>query len=196
MLDNEPLPGDIEQHIPDGKFIVGYAGTLGMANALEYFAEAARILSDHPNMHFLMVGDGYLKQGLEEKTKDLSNITFIPKIKKSYMQSLLGHFDVCFIGRNNSPLFDHGVSSNKYFDYMLASKLVLVSSNRIKDPVELSGCGIIVEPDSARAIADGILKLYTLSPEERKSMGEKGRVYVLKHHNFTYLGEQYEKLFV
>ena len=41
------------------------------------------------------------------------------------MQSLLGHFDICFIGRNNSPLFDHGVSSNKYFDYMLASKPVL-----------------------------------------------------------------------
>lgn len=196
MLESEQLPADISELIPKDKFIIGYAGTIGLANALEFFAEAARILVDHTDIHFLLVGDGYLKQGLKEKTKDLSNITFIPKVRKSYMQSLLGNFEVCFIGRNNSPLFDHGVSSNKYFDYMLASKPVLVSSNRIKDPVEFSGCGIIVEPDSARTIADGILKLYSLSFEERKLMGEKGRVYVLKYHNFTFLSEQYEKLFV
>jgi glycosyltransferase involved in cell wall biosynthesis len=196
MLGNEQLPEDIERLVPKNKFIVGYAGTLGLANALEYFAEAASILTDHPYIHLILVGDGYLKQSLVEKTTGLTNITYTPKLRKSYMQSLLGHFDICFIGRNNSPLFDHGVSSNKYFDYMLASKPVLVSSNKIKDPVELSGCGIIVEPDSARAIAGGVLKLFSLPPEERKAMGKKGREYVLKYHNFTYLSKQYEKLFV
>lgn len=195
MYDIDPLPENIKQLIPQDKFIIGYAGTIGLANALESFAEAVQILQDQPTMHFIMVGDGYLKQSLIKKTESLSNISFIPKIRKSYMLSLLDHFNICFIGRNDNPLFDHGVSSNKYFDYMLAAKPVLVSSNRIKDPVELSGCGIIVEPDNAKAIADGVLKLFSLSPEERKAMGKKGHEYVLKHHNFANLSEQYEKLF-
>lgn len=195
MYDNETLPKNIEKLLPHGKFIIGYAGTIGMANALENFAEAARKLHDNTDIHFVLVGDGYLKKELVEISKDFVNITFIPKIRKSYMQSLLRHFDACFIGRNDSPLFDYGVSSNKYFDYMLAAKPILVSSNLIKDPVELSGCGIIVEPDNAKAIADGVLKLFSLSPEERKEIGQKGHDYVLKYHNLTYLSEKYEKLF-
>lgn len=78
---------------------------------------------------------------------------------------------------------------------MLASKPVLVSSNRIKDPVELSDCGIIVEPESAEAIASGILKLSGMTPEERRAMGGRGRGFVLSHHNYSFLSDQYEKLF-
>jgi len=196
LLDNMTLPADIKKFLPQGKFIIGYAGTIGLANALEYLAEAAKLLAENQDIHFLLVGDGYLKKELEQKTSDLQNITFLPKLGKSYMQSLIYHFDICFIGRNGSPLFDHGVSSNKYFDYMLAGKPVLVSSNRIKDPVELSGCGIIVNPDDASAITQGILELYAMTPGERQELGARGREYVLKYHNFTYLSQQYERLFV
>jgi glycosyltransferase involved in cell wall biosynthesis len=195
LLNNIPLPAEIGKLLPQEKFIIGYAGTIGLANALEYLTEAARLLAENRDIHFLLVGDGYLKRELEERTSDLGNISFIPKLGKSYIQSLLAHFDICFIGRNGSPLFDHGVSSNKYFDYMLAGKPVLVSSNKIKDPVELSGCGIIVEPDDANAIAQCILELYALPPRERHDMGVRGKEYVLKYHNYTYLGQQYERLF-
>ena len=195
MVGSDMLPQDILELIPPDKFLIGYAGTIGLANALEYFTKAAVLLKDYQDIHFVLVGDGYLKDSLTNDAEGLKNITFIPKVRKSYMQSLISHFDICFIGRNNTPLFDHGVSSNKYFDYMLASKPVLVSSNRIKDPVEMSDCGIIVDPESAEAIVDGILKLSGMTPEERRAMGERGRAYVLRHHNYTFLSEEYEKLF-
>lgn len=195
LLHNEALPSEISALLPKDKFVIGYTGTIGMANALESLIDAAKLLSDNSNIHFVLVGDGYLKEELLRKSQSLKNITFIPKIRKSYMQAVIEHFDVCFIGRNNTPLFDYGVSSNKYFDYMLASKPVLVSSNRIKDPVELSGCGIIVKPDSAEAIKDGILSLYALTPEQREALGNKGKEYVKKYHSFDYLSDKYEKLF-
>jgi glycosyltransferase involved in cell wall biosynthesis len=195
LLQNERLPADILVLLPKNKFIIGYTGTIGMANALEYLVDSALLLSDNKKIHIVMVGDGYLKEELQQKSQLLENITFIPKIRKSYMQAVIAHFDVCFIGRNNTPLFDHGVSSNKYFDYMLASKPVLVSSNRIKDPVELSECGIIVKPDSAEAIRDGILELFALTPIQRATMGTKGKEYAKQYHSFDYLSDKYEKLF-
>lgn len=195
MVGNEPLPDEISNLVPYGKFIVGYTGTIGMANALEHLTAAAHLIKDYQDIHILLVGDGYLRDELVEQCKGLSNITFIPKIRKSYMQSLIARFQVCFIGRNNTPLFDHGVSSNKYFDYMLAARPVLVSSNRIKDPVELSGCGIIVEPDNPETIAAGILKFYAMSEEERNRLGSSGKEYVLKFHDFSFLSQQYAALF-
>lgn len=195
LLNSEALPEHVVKLLPNNKTIIGYTGTIGMANALEYLTEAAAMLNDNNQLHFVLVGDGYLKAELTDKYSNLPNLTFIPKIKKAYMQAMIARFDICFIGRNNTPLFDHGVSSNKYFDYMLAGKPVLVSSNKIKDPVELSGCGIIVEPDSAEAIKKGVEELMSLPKLELKEMGAKGRQYVLLYHNFNFLSDQYSKLF-
>ncbi|NCP21508.1 MAG: glycosyltransferase family 4 protein, partial [Zetaproteobacteria bacterium] len=131
----------------------------------------------------------------QKQTSGQNNITFIEKISKAQVQTVLSYFDVCFIGRNNTPLFDFGVSSNKYFDYMLSKTPILVSSNLINDPVERSQCGITVKPESAQTIADGILTFYNLPLAERKKMGEKAYDYVKKYHNFTVLSETYSSLF-
>ncbi len=196
FLESKSIPKNLINKIPKNKFLIAYTGTMGMANALEYLIEASKLLSKiHPKIHFVLIGDGYLKPKLIENTKQQTNITFIPKIDKNQVQAFLKFVDLCFIGRNNTPLFNFGVSSNKYFDYMLAKKPILVSSNNIKDPVELSGCGNIVIPENARAIADGILEFYNMDDLSRENLGLKGYRYVKKYHNFTVLSNKYLKLF-
>lgn len=192
----DDLPKDFLDKLPQNKFVIGYAGTIGYANALEYIIDVAHQLDKvDKDLHFILVGDGYLKEKFVNRTLNCSNITFLPKIRKSQVQSLLKHFDVAFIGRNKSPLFKHGVSANKYFDYMLAGLPILDSNQLIKDPVELSGCGIIVEPDRSDLIIDAIYKFKNMSNEERKRMGELGRKYVLEHHSIKNLAEKYTELF-
>jgi len=195
LVGKEPLSEDIISKIPKNKFIVGYAGTIGLANAMEYLIDATELLKEELNIHFVIVGDGYLKEKFKNDTKNSQNITFIDKIKKSQVQTMLKHFDVCYVGRYDSPLYNHGVSYNKYFDYMLAKKSILESSNMIKDPVELSNCGFIVRPEDAQEIKKGIMKLYTLSIEEINKFGVNGYNYVKKYHNFEYLSNEYSKLF-
>jgi glycosyltransferase involved in cell wall biosynthesis len=195
VLSKEKLPLEIETKIPKDKFIIGYTGTIGLANALEYLVEAAGILQNDHRFYFVIIGDGYLKEELINKSKDFGNISFFTKIRKNQVAAAISHFDVCFVGRNDTPLFKHGVSANKYFDYMLAGKPVLDSNNFIKDPVELSGGGIIVAPDSAEAIVRGIIELNNLSELERKIIGEKGRDYVRVNHNIKHLSDLYIKLF-
>lgn len=194
-MGTEEVPEELEKLIPKNKFIIGYAGTIGLANALEYFVEAAVLLRAHTDLFFVIVGDGYLKVELEEKSKGCNNILYFPKIRKNQVQRLIQYFDVAFVGRNDSPLFSHGVSANKYFDYMLAAKPILDSNNLIKDPVELSGCGIIVKPDSSDAIKEGILRFMAMSVNERREMGLRGRDYVLRYHSIEELAKTYANLF-
>ena len=52
--------------IPSKKFIVGYAGAFGAANALHYFLDAAKDL-ESTNIHFVFVGEGDLKIAFKEK---------------------------------------------------------------------------------------------------------------------------------
>ena len=181
LLKSESLSTECMKLLPKGKFVIGYTGTMGMANALEYFIEAAMLLKENTALHFVLVGDGYLKEGLQQKVSSQSNVTFIGKINKNQVQDMLANFDVCFVGRNDTPLFSYGVSSNKFFDYMLAKKPVLSSSNKIKDPVELSGGGYVVKPESPEAIRDAIIHLYEMPIEERDELGTKGYTLSLIH---------------
>lgn len=195
LLINEKLSNEIVNQIPKDKFVVGYTGTMGLANALEYLIEAAILLKDRTDIHFVFVGDGYLKEELQNNVKNNSNVTFIDKINKNKVQHMLSFFDVCFVGRNNTPLFDYGVSSNKFFDYMLAKKPIISSSNKIKDPVELSGCGYVVKPECSREIVVSVLALHAMSQVERNELGKKGYTYVKEFHNFDYLSNLYLELF-
>ncbi len=195
QLEDEQLDKTYIKQIPKDKFIIGYAGTIGLANALEYLIDASIQLKKQTELFFVIVGDGYLKKELEEKTKGNTNILFLPKIRKNQVQHLLRYYDICFVGRNDTPLFKHGVSANKYFDYMLAKKPILDSNNYIKDPVELSKGGIIVKPDNTQAIVEGIKKMYNMKSEERQKMGEKGYTYVKENHNIAYLSNKYIQLF-
>lgn len=194
-LDSKSIPEGLKSQIPKDCFIIGYAGTMGMANALEYLVEAAVFLKNNASVHFVLVGDGYLKEELIQRAQNAPNITFIPKIQKNQVQDMLTYFDVCFIGRSNTSLFDYGVASNKYFDYMLAKKPILESSNKIKSPAELSGCGITVLPENYLAIVEGIREFRKMSTSQLKSIGEAGYDYVKKYHNFEYLSDKYLKLF-
>ena len=195
VLTKEVAPIEYLEQIPSDRFIIGYTGTLGLANALEYFVEAAGLLKDNPSFFFVIVGDGYLKEELMNQSREYGNILFFPKVRKNQVASYIQKFDLCFVGRNDTPLFKHGVSANKYFDYMLAAKPILDSNNLIKDPVELSGCGLIVKPDSADDIKEGIILMHALGREELEQMGLKGKEFVKEFHNITYLSNEYIKLF-
>ncbi len=191
LVGTDDIPLELRQLIPENKFIVGYAGTLGLANALEHFIDAALTFNSNEDICFVLVGDGYLKEDLMRKCENNDNIIFYPKIKKSQIQNLLNYFDVAFVGRAGSDLFKHGVSANKYFDYMLAGLPILDSNNFIKDPVELSGCGLIVKPDCADSIREGIIKLKAMNKSELEELGKLGIKYVLQHHKIEVLAKKY-----
>lgn len=84
----------------------------------------------------------------------------------------------------------HGVSPNKLYDYLASRKPTLVATGAVNDIVRDARAGLSVEPGSAEALAEGILKLYRLTPEERRQLGANGRSYVEKHHDIRMLGQR------
>ena len=48
----EKIPTDLENQIPTDKFIIGYAGTISITNALDIFFECAKKLQNNTDLHF------------------------------------------------------------------------------------------------------------------------------------------------
>ena len=187
----EALPESVLALIPQDKFIVGYTGTLGVANALDSLIDATELLKNQADIIFILVDGGREKENLANQASLLSNVIFIDPINKTQVQAMLAYFDVCFIGLTKDPLFRFGASSNKLFDYLYAEKPILYAIESGKYlPVDDAKAGVSTPAEDPKAIAGAILKLKTLSPEESNKMGQNGREYALKNYDYAILAEK------
>jgi len=139
-------------------------------------------------------------KGTEEKklkglasNKKLSNITFLPPVPKNQVQEILKFSDICYLGWRRKRLYRFGISANKIFDYMYSGVPILHSFSGDGDIVKQAQCGITVEAENPKAIAEGILKLCKMTERERKKLGENGRKYVLKYHTYEKIAEKLDK---
>ncbi|WP_077619744.1 glycosyltransferase family 4 protein [Bacillus sinesaloumensis] len=196
---NEEIP---KEHIElitklknEGKFLVGYAGTQGIANALEYLLDVAKIMQDKP-ISFVLVGKGTERDSLIQRTKEmgLTNIHFLPVINKDAIPDFLTRMDALYIGWRRSTLYRFGVSPNKLLDYMMASKPIIHSIEAGNDLVKEANCGVSVAPEDPVLISEAIQQIFELTDEERKRLGANGKKFVMENHDYRVLAERFIKL--
>lgn len=180
-----------ELGLPNDKLVVCYTGTIGFANALEPLFNLIQTRPDQLSaFHFLIVGDGYLKDQFVEQTKSTGLVTFIPKVAKETIPAYLQCADICYISWHFSKLYEHGVSANKYFDYLGAGKPVLSAQTGIVDPVIKSGAGLVSE-NTSEAILNTLQQFASMTEQERLEMGKNGKDYVQANHTFSVLSETF-----
>jgi glycosyltransferase involved in cell wall biosynthesis len=192
------LPQELNKTIASlkskGKLLVVYTGAHGIANALDTIMEAARLIQGRgiDKVHFIMVGEGPEKEGLMMKAKDwgLGNISFHDFIAKESIPGLLKASDIAVLSWRKSSLYEHGVSSNKLWDYMFCAKPIVWAINTLADPVAETNCGLTVPAEDAEAMAQAIVKLSGLSDNERREMGKRGRDYIMKYQSVPVLAER------
>ena len=179
------------------KFLIGYAGSHGIANSLGIIIKAADFLRNE-NISFVLVGDGPEKTKLVEltKIKKLDNVIFFDSISRDEIPDFLGNMDVLFIGLKNEPLFRFGVNPNKLIDYMMAGKPIIYAINSGNNMVNESKCGISIKPENPEELSKAILDLRNLSEKERNELGENGKSFILANNNYDVLGQKFLDLFM
>jgi glycosyltransferase involved in cell wall biosynthesis len=154
--DSNPLPDK-----SDGEFWAAYIGTLGSCYDVSTVLRAAEMLkSTHPNIKFMIAGDGpqigKLKR-LAEKN-DLFNCIFLGFLGYGNLRRLLNLSDVGLnvFARNAKNSFP-----NKAFDYMAAGLPMINSiTGELEELITKEGIGIQYRPGDAASLRDAVLRLY------------------------------------
>ncbi|OEC89108.1 glycosyltransferase family 4 protein [Acinetobacter sp. YK3] len=192
----QPLHPETFAQLPKNKFIIGYTGTIGVANAIDDLIESAKILSNNTDLHFVLVGSGKEKEGLIQKVESLGlkNITFIDSIPKKQIQSMLEQFDVCYIGWQKNPLYRFGIAPNKLPEYLYAGKPIIHAFSGKGDIVQQAKAGITIEAEDPQAIVDAVEHLYGLTTEQRQELGTNGKNFVLQNLEYAMIAEKLENI--
>ena len=161
-----PRPPDndiLRCHGLEGRFVVGYLGTLGLAHGLENVLDTADLIRDSP-VTFLFVGAGAAYRELESRAQaqGLDNVVFVSRQPRETMPKFWSACSVALVHLRNDPVFSTVVPS-KIFESMAAGKgIVYVGPpSPGSEIVEAHGVGTVVPAANPAALAETVTDLST-----------------------------------
>lgn len=160
----------------ENHFIAIYAGILGIAQGLETVLQAARLLQDQPEFHFVLIGDGPEKERLRQLqyTWNLSNVTILPEQPRQSIPGYLSAADVALIPLRKLEVFQMAVPS-KLFDAWACERPVICGiEGEAQEIVAQAGGGLNIPAEDPQALKQALLDLHA-HPDQGMEMGMRGR---------------------
>lgn len=188
----------INKHIPKNKFLVIYAGTLGVSYALDkVLMSAKQLINIDRSIHFLFIGDGIVKKDLLElKTKyNLENVSFLPRVKKTEVLDLLSRASVLLHSFKMEEVFRFGISPNKLIDYMYSERPIILMYSGSKSMISDANCGTVIPSEDSDKLVDTIMTYSRMPIEKLDELGSNGKDYLTKHLPYPILARKYIEIF-
>ncbi|MGB5106271.1 MAG: glycosyltransferase family 4 protein [Candidatus Zixiibacteriota bacterium] len=181
-----------DQHNLNGRFLVSYIGTHGMAHNLGTVLKAANRLRGREDIRFLFVGDGADKANLvaDSNALGLDNVTFVPQQSRNRIADYYAASDLCLVPLRQADLFTKNIPS-KIYEVMASGKPILIGAKgESRRLVESAQAGIAVEPDDDRDLSEKIERL----ADDRglsERLGKNGREFARQNCTHRDLAAKY-----
>lgn len=194
-----PLPRDnafSRQHGLSDKFVVLYAGNVGLSQGLETLLEAAGELRDLPEVRVLVVGNGAARESLVTRAEQmgLANVLFLPFQPRAGLPEMYASADVSLV------LLRKGIGAesvpSKAYTILASGRPLLAAideDSETKDLIGAANCGLWLPPEEPAALARAIRRLCG-DPALRDRMGRNGRRHVETYYTRQAVARQYAAL--
>lgn len=186
-----------KQYSLENKFVISYAGNIGVAQNIKIWVDAMELMKDHKDIVFVLIGDGTEKEYILEyiKEKKLDNIIHINFIPRDKYTDALNMSDIGVVTLKQS--IKTPVVPSKMLNIMSCGIPVVATlneNNDTEDIINTAKAGVVVWPCTAEKIKEEVLKIYNNS-ELKDFYGRNGREYVEKNLSSSAAAKQFEKLF-
>lgn len=184
--DNVALVAEVRRSWP---FVFVFAGSLNPANNLGPFLALGPEL-EQLGAAVVVYGDGPDRPALEGRFGSQPNIRFAGRIPRTELECLLPLFDAGYVGLRDSPLYDHGVSLNKVYDYMGAGLPILEYISRRNGCVDEIGCGSVASPEAPESLYRAAKEMVNASEQTRREWALAGLRHVKDEMNYQTLASR------
>ncbi len=181
--------------LPKG-FRVMFAGNIGVAQDFQTILDAAELLKEYDDIHWIIVGDGRMRLWVEEEIekRQLTNTVHLAgKYPAEKMSLFFAGADAMLATLKKEPIFALTIPA-KVQSYLACARPVIAALEgegaRIIDEAR---AGIICPPENPEALSHAVLAMYHIPLKERETMGERGRNYFELHFERSMLMEQLDR---
>jgi len=175
LLPSEDAPE--RQLLPEG-FNVVFAGNIGLQQDFGTILAAAELLKDFNDIHWVVVGDGRLRQWVADEIAKRhlgATCRLVGPQPSERMPSIFALSDALLITLTRSCIAGLTIPS-KLQSYLACGRPIIGAvDGETRKIISESGSGLVCPPGDPRALAAAVLALYRMSPAQRSAMGQAGR---------------------
>jgi colanic acid biosynthesis glycosyl transferase WcaI len=194
-----PLPKENDfrkKHGLLGKFVVMYAGNIGLTSCTEDVLAGAELLQAEQDVRFVIVGEGVKKADLQAtaQKKGLKNVLFLPFQPREVFAEMLAAADINLVTLNHNSYLTSMPS--KTFNIMASARPILAVTppdSDVSELIEEAKCGINVPPEQPQMLAEAILKMKQ-QPDQLTRMGKNGRSQLESRFSRSHCIEEHEHM--
>src|ERR1700688_301906 len=180
----------------EGKFVVSYIGTMGMAHGLETIVAAALQLRDaNPRIVFLMLGEGAEKRRILELARErgLHNIRFVDQQPREKIPSYICASDACLVLLKKTDLFKT-VIPTKMLEFMSCARPVILGvDGQARAILEEARGGLAIEPGNSEALVKAV-RYFAANRDLAIQMGRNGREHIVRKFSRRHSAEKYVRI--
>lgn len=184
--------------LPSG-FVLLFAGNIGQAQSLDTVLDAAELVRDVADLHWVILGEGRRLSWLREQVAERSltaTVHLLGHMPPETMPDWFALADALLLTLRADPVYELTVPS-KLQAYLASGKPVLAAlSGEGARIVQESGAGVTVSAGDGPALARAARALYGLDPARLEAMGAAGRQYSNANFDRTRLTTRIEELLV
>lgn len=161
------------EHNPDGRFVVQYAGNMGLSHPFESILNAAMQLEGHTDLQFQFIGDGPHRSMIRDRLP--ANARLIDYLPADRLWEVLHAADVCLISQQGD-MFDKALPYKIYGIFAAARPAIFIGNpaSEIARWLEEHDAGIAIPQDDPDALIEAVKSLKS-DREKASNMGRNGR---------------------
>lgn len=167
----------------NGCLDIFFMGNVGESQNFDMIIDAVGLIGDRKGFVLHVVGDGSVYQYVVDRVngEGLSDkVVLYGRKPYSDMPKYYKMADVCLLPLTNTTKVGLTIPG-KLQNYMAAGKMVIASiGGDAPRVIQEAQCGVCVEPDNARALADAILEVLE-NRDKYSECGNNARKYYLEH---------------
>jgi len=183
----EPEYGTVQIHnlhtegprLPGG-FQIMFAGNIGVAQDFETILAAAEKLKTHPDINFVVIGDGRRFEWLKDEVQRRSlhgHMHLLGRHEPGEMSSFFAQADAMLVTLKKDSVFSMTVPG-KIQSYMACGRpIVAALDGEGARVIKESGAGLVSPAEDSEGLANIILAMYRMPRLDREAMGRQGREY-------------------
>lgn len=180
----------------NGRFLVQYSGNMGITHDMETIIEAAQILRENEDIHFVLIGGGGKLSKIKKMVEsyELTNVSFLPYQPRKFLKHSLCSSHVSLISLEKGA---EGLSvPSKLYGIMASGRPIIAimpENTEVALTLKEFKCGIVTPPKDVLSLVKSIIWMKN-NESDRKMMGLRAHKAFLTNFTVQYCAKQYYHL--
>jgi len=191
--------GILLSSISTNDFIVMFAGNIGEAQDFPSILEAAKLLREYSNIHWVILGDGRKEKWVRERIDEFNlgnNFHLLGSYPLEKMPEFYSHADCMLFSLKKEYIFSITIPAKVQTYLACAKPVVAMIDGEAAKIIDDSKAGISCPSESPEILSKNIKHLSLMKKNDLNKLGENALAYYNKEFERDMLIDEMEKLFI